>query len=240
MVGATQNFDSSIDVDERAAVTLVTMNQTNLLLAVFVSLLVACSSGTPSGSAGASQPGESKDSSPKPPLAKVDGTRTDLLFRYRAEDAYRTATSLAEIPVGSRSKVHVIDLSKTPKERGDAQWVQVFDLSKDGQFSGRLVPRSQLEEAMKKEHEAKPKAPRVIMYSTEWCGVCKKARKFMTKNGVAFVEKDIEKDAGANRELRKKSAAAGVKTGGVPVFDVGGKIVSGFDPGSLLKLAGKK
>ena len=175
----------------------------------------------------------------EPALISVTPARTDLLFRYRDEDAYRTATSVEEIPQASRGQVQVIDLSKTPAARGNAQWVQLFNLSSEGAYRGRLVRRADLERAMKSAHEAKPKAARIVMYSTAWCGVCKKAAKFMTKNGIAFVEKDIEKDKGARREMQKKATAAGVRTGGVPVFDLGGTIQPGFDPATILRAAGK-
>ena len=52
---------------------------------------------------------------------------------------------------------------------------------------------------------------------------------FLKKKGVDFVEKDIERDPEAEKELAQKAAAAGVNPGGVPVTDVRGKLVVGFD-----------
>ena len=34
---------------------------------------------------------------------------------------------------------------------------------------------------------------KVIMYSTAWCGYCKKARQYFKSKGISFVEYDIEK-----------------------------------------------
>ena len=65
----------------------------------------------------------------------------------------------------------------------------------------------------------------IVLYSTTWCGYCRKARAWMTTNGVPFVEKDIEKDPGANAEYRSKSGGYG----GVPLIDVNGTMVRGFD-----------
>ena len=79
----------------------------------------------------------------------------------------------------------------------------------------------------------------VIMYSTDWCGYCRKARKFMTRKKIEFVEKDIEKDPAAGRELALKRAAANLSGGGVPVFDVRGQLIQGFDKNALLKLTQK-
>ena len=169
-------------------------------------------------------------------LTTVDPERTDLLFRYVTEDGPATATTIDEIPAAARKAVHVIDLSKSPEARNASTFVQVFDLSQPGAFSGRWVPRDQLEAALAKA-QVRPAQAAVIMYSASWCGVCKKAKAFMTKNKIAFVEKDIEKDPKAARELAEKAKKAGVSTNGVPVFDVGGRIIGGFDPNTLLKAA---
>jgi len=65
----------------------------------------------------------------------------------------------------------------------------------------------------------------IVLYSTTWCGYCRRARAWMTDNGVPFVEKDIEKDPDANAEYRSKSGGYG----GVPLIDVNGTMVRGFD-----------
>ena len=97
-----------------------------------------------------------------------------------------------------------------------------------------LRPRGGAEES----HDAKPKAPQVTMSFTAYCGVCKKAARFMTKLDRHRRQRHREgqrRPAGAAHE----SQAAGVQANGVPVFDVGGKILPGFDPGRLLKMDGK-
>ncbi len=69
----------------------------------------------------------------------------------------------------------------------------------------------------------------VVLYGTSWCGYCKKARAWLKKHNVAFVEKDVEKDSNAAQELAGKAAQAGVEARGVPVIDVHGTLVMGFD-----------
>ena len=66
--------------------------------------------------------------------------------------------------------------------------------------------------------------------------MCEKARRFLAKRNIPYTERDIEKDPGAGAELKRKAKAAGVKATGVPVFDVGGKILPGFDEGQLARL----
>lgn len=63
---------------------------------------------------------------------------------------------------------------------------------------------------------------KVIMYSTEWCGYCKKARRYFQKKGIPFTEYDIEKDSRARRQYKKMGATA------VPVILVGKQRMNGF------------
>jgi glutaredoxin len=73
----------------------------------------------------------------------------------------------------------------------------------------------------------------VIVYGTSWCGYCKKARAWLTKKGIPFEDKDVEKDQGAAQELVVKAQAQGVRPTGVPVIDMRGKLVLGFDEAKL-------
>lgn len=71
---------------------------------------------------------------------------------------------------------------------------------------------------------------KVVMYSTDWCGYCKKAREYFRSQKIAFVEYDIEKDPRAKRE----HDALGAR--GVPVILVGDKRMNGFSPGGFQKI----
>ncbi len=84
--------------------------------------------------------------------------------------------------------------------------------------------------------EAPSRSNDVVVYSTTWCGYCRKAKAWLTKKGISFTEKDIEKDPGAAEELAAKAAAAGVQPKGVPVIDARGTLVLGFDQEKLEQL----
>ena len=77
----------------------------------------------------------------------------------------------------------------------------------------------------------------VIIYSTTWCGYCKMVKKYLDDKKISWVEKDIEQDAAAHSELMKK---IGGDFRGVPVSDVKGTMVLGFDrPAIDAALAGQ-
>jgi len=66
------------------------------------------------------------------------------------------------------------------------------------------------------------KSREVIMYSTSWCGVCKKAKRYFKSKNIPFTEYDIEKSEKAAREFKK------LRGRGVPVILVGDQRMNGF------------
>src|SRR5688500_19572848 len=67
---------------------------------------------------------------------------------------------------------------------------------------------------------------KVIIYSTTWCAFCKTEEQYLQKLGVEYVKKDVEEDKEAYEELMQK---IGGNFQGVPVTDISGSIVLGFD-----------
>lgn len=67
---------------------------------------------------------------------------------------------------------------------------------------------------------------KVIIYSTTWCAFCKTEEQYLQKLGVAYTKKDVEEDKAAYDELMQKS---GGDFRGVPVTDIAGELVLGFD-----------
>jgi glutaredoxin-like YruB-family protein len=78
---------------------------------------------------------------------------------------------------------------------------------------------------------------KIIIYSTTWCAFCKTEEQWLNKLGIAYVKKDIEEDKEAYDELMKKNG--GVYQG-VPVTDVDGDLVLGFDRMKLDSLIKEK
>ncbi len=64
----------------------------------------------------------------------------------------------------------------------------------------------------------------VILYSADWCAFCHAAKDYFDKKGVEYTIKDVEKDPQAGLEAVTKSQQRGI-----PVIDIGGDIIIGFD-----------
>jgi glutaredoxin len=75
--------------------------------------------------------------------------------------------------------------------------------------------------------------PAVIIYGASWCGACKQAEAYLKKRGISYIDKDIEEDPQAATEMRGKLRRAGKPAGSIPVLDVRGRILVGFDARSV-------
>jgi len=69
--------------------------------------------------------------------------------------------------------------------------------------------------------------PRVVMYGTQRCGYCIKAREYFNDEGVEYTEFDIEKSSVANRNFKALEAH------GTPLVYVGYRRVDGFNRNKL-------
>ena len=75
---------------------------------------------------------------------------------------------------------------------------------------------------------------KVVMYMTDWCGYCRQAREYLHSLEVDLTEYDIEKDKGKREEMRKLGGK------GVPLIDVEGIIIKGYNPGRIKDAVEKK
>jgi glutaredoxin len=82
-------------------------------------------------------------------------------------------------------------------------------------------------------------APVVIVYGTSWCGACRAARQYLTEKKIPFADKDIEADPAAAAELAEKAGKLGMPTDRVPVIDVRGRLLLGFDRARVEALLGE-
>jgi glutaredoxin len=76
----------------------------------------------------------------------------------------------------------------------------------------------------------------VIMYMTSWCGYCRKARDYIHSLNVDLVEYNIEKDKSKREEMLSKSGGST----GVPLIDIEGIIIKGYNPDAIKAAIEKK
>jgi len=185
-----------------------------------------------------------------PPFELRDET-PDVFFTWvDAQGDFHVVNKIADVPAASRQVVRVADRAHN---RGIGDMFYVADLRQkrpDGTYPVKTMPRAQWDEigASKRKtrmevvaRELAQRAPpttsnpgattaSVVVYAAAWCGVCRKAQEYLRSNGVKFVVKDIDKEPDARRELNAKLSRAHLPpSSSVPVLDIGGEILVGFD-----------
>ncbi len=175
----------------------------------------------------------------------------NVVLTYAGErGVFKDTSKVDEVPEEARGMVRVT-LLDGPRPAHDKVWVvNLREAPGDDGWKLGTIGRTEFEEAalgqglssdveLPEGIEPPPKKPReadVIVYKTEWCGVCTKLLAYLDRKGVAYVAKDIEKDPAAGAELRQKSQEKGLKTGSVPVIDVRGELLVGFNRARLEQL----
>ena len=70
----------------------------------------------------------------------------------------------------------------------------------------------------------------VIIYSTPTWPHCKRAKEYLSQKGISYVDYDVAKDRDKVKEMIQKSGQMGV-----PVLDIEGEIIVGFDQAAISK-----
>lgn len=68
----------------------------------------------------------------------------------------------------------------------------------------------------------------VKVYSTNSCPWCVKAKSYLSSLNVEYVDLNVQEDMAAREEMVSKS-----KQMGVPVLDINGEIIVGFDRNAI-------
>jgi glutaredoxin 3 len=85
--------------------------------------------------------------------------------------------------------------------------------------------------AEKTSKSKKKKKNRVIVFSTPTCSYCNMAKQYFRRNKIRFKDVDISRDPAAARDLVRRTGQMGV-----PVIDINGKYIVGFDKPQINRL----
>lgn len=75
--------------------------------------------------------------------------------------------------------------------------------------------------------------PNVLIYSTPTCHYCHRAKDYLRSKNVSFTEYNVAEDQDLAQEMINKSGQMGV-----PVLDINGNIVVGFDQTKINEFLG--
>ncbi len=207
------------------------------VLLCLVALCVACQS----------EPPAAQTVAPTPTAVTIDVSRKDLVFRYLDPQSgeVATATSVDAIPDAAKSQVVVYDALAEPPPG----WDLVLDLTQGTVATPRQHFAFATRAAATPSAEKPPSANtpptngvrEVVMFSTQGCGYCNKARKFLTEQRIPFSELDLDEDPAAPGRLSALGQRAGLGARdlqGVPIIFVDGQPILGWDQRRLSALLG--
>jgi glutaredoxin len=201
--------------------------------------------------------------------AVTDATTGLLLTWIDDKGEFHVEQRVPDVPAPGREMVKVRDPGRDPLT-GDRIFVaDLRNVGPDGSYSVRVVASNEFEDiaVTRRAKHGIVLAPRVagsapapsstgggggpapsdvagrpavIIYGASWCGPCHQAAAYLKKRGVPFIEHDIEQDSSAAREMQSKLAKAGARGGSIPVLDVRGKILIGFDANAVDQALGQQ
>ena len=140
--------------------------------------------------------------------------QSDVWYQYTDErGSVRFASSLDEVPPAHRARAERMEMSKPIQTLGTPT------------RATRPAPRKRRRAAVDDQVWGGPRyTNEVVIYTTTWCGYCRKAMAHLEAKGVDYENKDIEADSEAEAEYLEKSGGRR----GVPLIDVGGQIMQGY------------
>ena len=71
----------------------------------------------------------------------------------------------------------------------------------------------------------------VVVYTTSWCGWCRKTIAWLDTQGVEYENRDIEKNPAWRDELIEKTGGTSI-----PVVEIDGELIRGYSPGRMGEL----
>jgi glutaredoxin len=190
-----------------------------------------------------------------PALTLKDDTANLLLTWVDELGEFRTGMKISDVPAGFRKQVRVV-ISNRTEGTGDQFYVANLETKRgDGTYPVKTMSRAAWDElgaSLRKVRleafapsarpiesaapggSATPGGLVAIIYGAEWCGPCHQAEKYLKSKGVKVIDKDIDESAVAQREMREKLKRASMPpTASIPVIDIGGQIIVGFNATAL-------
>ena len=76
-------------------------------------------------------------------------------------------------------------------------------------------------------------AKNITVYSTPTCPFCIRAKQYLKDNNIQFTDYDVGSDPAKAQEMMKKTDQMGV-----PVIEIDGEIVIGFDKEKIKEMLG--
>ena len=136
----------------------------------------------------------------------------DVYYQYVDDSGtVHFVQNLGDVPARWQSRAGRIEVEKTAPvpRRGDPRPAT----------TGRAAAKKSTQRAAAYRTD-----PEVVVYTTTWCGWCRKTLAFLDERGVRYVNKDIEANDWNRDELIEKTGRTSI-----PVVEINGEIIRGYN-----------
>jgi glutaredoxin len=148
--------------------------------------------------------------------AEPAGSGKSVFYQWTDErGVVRFARSLAEVPAAWRDRAGQVEVD--------------VDAFRPRSAPARRAAGS--EGAGTTAADTRPRYREVTVYTTSWCGWCRKTLAWLDARGVEYVNKDIEANPDYAAELVEKSGARSI-----PFVEIDGAQIRGFNPRAMSTL----
>jgi len=149
----------------------------------------------------------------------IEGSAMRLYYQFIDEsNQVRFVERLEEVPEAQRATVGFVKLDVPPP------------LSPAAAAAVRRAQYAGSAKSAKSGGAAKAASQKIVLYSADWCGYCRKAKRYLARRGVDYEVRDVDESRYAD-ELKRKTGSRSI-----PVIDVDGRMLTGFSSASYDKL----
>lgn len=192
--------------------------------ALLLALPLGCGDFVEARSDAASSPAEPEIAAEKPEgweSLDDEGSATRLYYQFvDANRQVRFVETLEDVPEALRAGVGFVKMDVPPPlTPGDAARAR----ASRRKTTGAIIASGSL-------NQPAATGPGIVLYSAEWCGACKKAKRWLAAHDVDYELRDIDDPRWADELVRRTGRRA------VPVIDVEGRILTGFSAQGYEKL----
>lgn len=136
-----------------------------------------------------------------------------------ANGTVRFVSNLSEVPTSQRPKAERLAMERSndpakPKRRAAPK-----------QASKQLAAAR---DSAPEESRSLSNGHEVVVYTTSWCGWCKKTLAYFDENGIDYQNRDVESNAAWAAEMQDLTGS-----GGVPVIVIDGEVIKGFNQAKI-------
>jgi len=142
-----------------------------------------------------------------------------------ASGSVRFVSSLDEVPPEWRERAGRVEMAGPPPTSPSDRMADLDRRRERARATLAAAPRG-----------GAARGPRddVVLYYAEWCGYCRKAKAHLDAKGVDYELRDVDV-ASVKSELVAKTGS-----GSIPVLEVGGEFVRGFNPDAIDRLVASR